>query len=190
MDISRPQRGSTKSRIWDDPQGRAAHLIRSPTAEECQARGWRRDARSAPVSRGFAGPEGTRRGGGSTARGRAHSRAASREAGAEAAGRRRRALKSAPGARCLRGRPWPLPWHRPARGARQLAGPRRAHGDDSSARWPCASRPPPPEWGCSRGLGARAGRKTLDFPRAGIMSKLLPRALAESLILYSQTLSF
>lgn len=165
MDISRPQRGSTKSRIWDDPQGRAAHLIRSPTAEECQARGWRRDARSAPVSRGFAGPEGTRRGGGSTARGRAHRRAASREAGAEAAGRRRRALKSAPGARCLRGRPWPLPWHRPARGARQLAGPRRAHGDDQCS---LALRVAPSSAGVGLLQGTRrpSGQKDARFPKS------------------------
>lgn len=154
MDISCPQRGPANSRIWDPP-GRAAHLTRSRTAEERQARGRRRDARGARVSRGFAGPEGTGRGGGSTKGRRAHLRARSREAGAEAVGRRRRALRSALGAQCLRGRPWParagpgllpLPWHRPAR----LAGPGAVAGR--------AGRPRVAPYGSGpRGLVRRAG---------------------------------
>ncbi|XP_061281533.1 uncharacterized protein LOC133252701 [Bos javanicus] len=153
----------------------------------------RQNAGGARVSRGFAGPEGTGRGGSSTAGRRAHHRAGSREAGAEAAGRRRPAPLSARDVGCLRGHPGralagprlpPLSWHRPAR----CAGPRARPLPAVRTRAPRLLRL---NRAAPGGLGGGEARKTpmLQFPRAGILSEILPWTFPGSLILYSQTLS-
>ena len=165
VDISCPQSAPTNSRLWDPP-GRAAHLTRSWTAEERQARGWAAERRRCPgLSRV--------RGAGRDGEGREQYRRAPRPSPRwEPGGGRGGGGTAAPGSAVSAGRRVPQGTPGPGSGgaappAPLLAPPRALRRTPRSAAPGCAAprpAPPSPEQGCPGGSRRRRGKKDAHAP--------------------------